>query len=357
LVRWRALSELKSHFDLISWIAEQLPAEVLILSDREIPWITPSPSVRVQPVGEWPGIHPALRRLQNWKAAAGTFKPQLVMSLDEAYCLSTHQMVSWASRKNLPSIYLSCQNIDRPQPFPLRYVEGKAVKCLRGGAFLNEEALERAKRKGFRGDSAVIPLPVSPEDFPLLTVSSGIPSREIGNSLKVGYAGRFVPEKGVDTLINACAKTGDPLLAVGDGPDRNRLAGKARDMGIQAEWLGSIPSDRMPEVYSRMDVLVLPSLETKTWKEQFGRVLVEAMAAGVPVIGSRTGEIPNVIGDAGLLFEAGNMDALVDQITKIRLDPGLWANLRQRGLQRVRDRFTLERVGQQWLKLIRSCRE
>jgi glycosyltransferase involved in cell wall biosynthesis len=108
----------------------------------------------------------------------------------------------------------------------------------------------------------------------------------------------------------------------------------------------------MPEVYPKMDVLVLPSLEIARWKEQFGRVLVEAMASGVPVIGSRSGEIPNVVGEAGLLFDPGDVQSLVEQLRNLKETPDLWETLRKRGLARVRKHFTLERVGERLLGLL-----
>ena len=91
----------------------------------------------------------------------------------------------------------------------------------------------------------------------------------------------------------------------------------------------------MPDVYPDFDMLVLPSLTRPNWKEQFGRVLIEAMACGVPVIGSDSGEIPNVIGDAGLIFPEGNIPALRDSIAGLLVDPAAYARYALAGRSRV----------------------
>src|SRR5260370_35099434 len=97
----------------------------------------------------------------------------------------------------------------------------------------------------------------------------------------------------------------------------------------------------------QMDVFVLASLTRPNWKEQFGRVLVEAMACGTTVIGSRSGEIPHVIGDAGLLFQEGNVQELASCVRQLLDDPALSAQLAAKGRQRVLEHYTQERIARQ----------
>ena len=96
-----------------------------------------------------------------------------------------------------------------------------------------------------------------------------------------------------------------------------------------------------------MDAFVLPSLTRPNWKEQFGRVLVEAMACETPVIGSRSGEIPGVIGDAGLLFQEGNVQELAACVRRMLDDPALYAQLAVKGRQRVLEHYTQEHIARQ----------
>ncbi len=102
---------------------------------------------------------------------------------------------------------------------------------------------------------------------------------------------------------------------------------------------------------SGLDVLVLPSRTWSNWKEQFGRVLIEAMACEVPVVGSDSGEIPNVIGDAGLVFPEGDAPALAGCLQKLMDDTGLRVQLAECGLERVKANFTQAQIARRHLEL------
>jgi glycosyltransferase involved in cell wall biosynthesis len=160
----------------------------------------------------------------------------------------------------------------------------------------------------------------------------------------VGFAGRLIEEKGIWDLIAACRRLDEPvrLLLVGDGPLRSALA----DLDLPGEvriWSG-LSHERMPDAYAEMDVLVLPSRTTATWAEQFGRVLVEALWCGVPVIGSNSGEIPWVIGatGGGRLFSEGNEEALAAVLRELQNDPEERRLLAERGRAAVDRMFSVE---------------
>src|SRR5439155_13738570 len=105
-----------------------------------------------------------------------------------------------------------------------------------------------------------------------------------------------------------------------------------------------VPTYEVPKELQQLDVLVLPSLTRPNWKEQFGRVLAEAMACETPVIGSNSGEIPHVIDDAGLVFQEGNVQALVASIRQLLDDPALYTQLAAKGRQRVLENYTQEQI-------------
>jgi glycosyltransferase involved in cell wall biosynthesis len=153
----------------------------------------------------------------------------------------------------------------------------------------------------------------------------------------------------VDLLLAACAALPDRgwrLTILGDGPERARLAALADAARIagQVTFLGHRPSTQTPDIYRTFDALVLPSISRPNWIEQFGRVLTEAMACGVPVVGAASGEIPNVIGDAGLIFPEGDADALRDALARLLTDPALRHDLAGRGRARVLAHFTQAQV-------------
>jgi glycosyltransferase involved in cell wall biosynthesis len=102
----------------------------------------------------------------------------------------------------------------------------------------------------------------------------------------------------------------------------------------------------MPAFYQVLDVLVLPSRTRPNWQEQFGRVLIEAMACAVAVVGSDCGEIPAVIGDAGLTFKEGDASALQTQLQFLLDHPAERLRLAQAGRQRVLAHYTMTSIAQ-----------
>jgi len=134
--------------------------------------------------------------------------------------------------------------------------------------------------------------------------------------------GRLVWEKGHQDLLRAVALLrarghGDVrVLIVGVGPEEGRLRGVVRDLGLDdvVELRGWIPYDELPRVYAQASCLVLASLPTPFWEEQFGMVLAEAMAAHVPILAAASGAIPEVVGASGTLFAPGDWVGLADAL-------------------------------------------
>jgi glycosyltransferase involved in cell wall biosynthesis len=128
--------------------------------------------------------------------------------------------------------------------------------------------------------------------------------------------GRLVWEKGHYDVIRALATVAARarLLIVGAGPERARLLGYADDLGLaERVEIRQVPYDEMPSVFAGASCVVLASLPTRTWEEQFGLVLAEALAAGAPVIASSSGAIPEVLEGSGApLFTPGDWLGLAE---------------------------------------------
>jgi glycosyltransferase involved in cell wall biosynthesis len=193
------------------------------------------------------------------------------------------------------------------------------------------------------------------EVIPQFGVDPGIfapaPPRPPASEFTVGYAGRLVEEKGIDLLLQAAAWLEMPyrIALLGAGPARKSLErmAAALNMAGRVEFLGWQASSQLPAFLHRLDALVVPSRSRPNWKEQFGRVLIEAMACGVPVIGSTCGEIPNVIGEAGLIFPEQDVGALAEQLRALQADAALRADLARRGRARVLARYTQAQIAGQ----------
>jgi glycosyltransferase involved in cell wall biosynthesis len=224
------------------------------------------------------------------------------------------------------------------------------LKRAAHGIVFSRTAKEIFGKRGFQ-NTTYIPPPVDVQIFQPAT-----PVRK--TAFIVGYVGRLVECKGVDMILKALASLPESVTAliIGEGDARRRLESLARELGVseRVAFHNSVSPSELREMYSKMDVVVLPSRTTKYWREQFGRVLVEAMACGIPVIGSTCGEIPNVIADAGLVFKEDSVEGLRLGIERLFSNENLIKNLAERGKARVRKVFSLEVVAPQYHKLFSS---
>lgn len=173
------------------------------------------------------------------------------------------------------------------------------------------------------------------------------------------FVGRLVEEKGVLELLEAFRLIRKQikgfdlrLRIVGNGPLCGRIVQQSQEWEIPGQVsIEQRTYSEMPKVYQEADLFVLPSKPKKDWQEQFGMVLVEAMACGVPVIATRTGSIPEVVGEglpagrqAGILVEPGNVSEIAMAIGKIVKDGKLKTDLILKGLKRVRAEYNCQRV-------------
>ncbi|MEM6591396.1 MAG: glycosyltransferase, partial [Cyanobacteria bacterium P01_C01_bin.73] len=233
----------------------------------------------------------------------------------------------------------------------------------------NQDGADILRDRGYSGPIKVMPqLGVddklfSPQEQPALREKLGIQPDEF----VIGFVGRYVEEKGLLTLAKAVTQLGDrpwKWVLLGRGPLKEAVIKTAEEAGVgdRLIWVESVPHDDVPRYINLMDTLVLPSETTyrfKTltavgWKEQFGHVIIEAMACRVPVIGSDSGEIPYVIGDAGLVFPEGDATALADCLTKLIDQPEVKHQVAQKGYDRAMAQYTNHALAQQQLAFYQS---
>ncbi|MDX2140616.1 MAG: glycosyltransferase family 4 protein [Chloroflexota bacterium] len=277
------------------------------------------------------------------------FLPHIIHIDEEPYNLATWQALWHARRVGARTICFSWQNILRRYPPPFAWGEAWVLRTIDHMIAGTDIAAEVWRAKGYRGALSVIPQ--FGTDEVLFQPAPAASERPF----TMGYFGRLVQEKGVQVLLDAAARlTGDwRLLLLGGGPLHDELLHHVQRRGIadRVTFKPQVPSLDMPGMYHQIDTLVLPSLTRPNWKEQFGRVLVEAMMSGVPVVGSDSAAIPDVIGDAGLVVPEGNVEALAAVLQRLRDDTALRAQLAMQGRARALEHFTNDQIAAATVKV------
>lgn len=254
-------------------------------------------------------------------------------------------------RRRVPFVVYSAQNLDKRYPPPFRWFERWSLRRAAGAYTCNGEAARILESKGLTAPAAVIPLGVDVERF---APSDRPPPAAV---LRVGFVGRLIPHKGVDVLLRAAALDARfELEVVGSGPEADRLAVLAGELGIteRVAFRGHVTEEDLPALYRSFDALAVPSVPTPGWVEQFGRVVVEAQASGVPVVASRSGALPEVVVDAGTLVEPGDPHDLSRGLARLLDEPGSWTADRTAGL-RAAERCSWPHVAADQLALYRSA--
>lgn len=295
-------------------------------------------------------FYPTLGRLLS------EVKPDLFHIDEEAYNAATFHAAWLAQRRGIPFLFFTWQNLLRHYPIPFRWMEQWVFRHAAYAIAGNRDAGEVLKEKGYQGRCAI--LPQFGVDVQRFEMQARSPSPD--EPVVFGYAGRIVEQKGLHLLLKALAGL-EPerwvLKILGSGPAKSALMILAEELGISAQvsFLEPLPSTEMPSFYHQTDVLALPSLTRTNWKEQFGRVLIEAMACGTVVVGSDSGEIPHVIGDAGLIFPEGDIDTLRGALRLLLNDAPLRRKLAIAGHQRVLEKFTQEAIAHSTFDIYRKA--
>ncbi|MGL4503691.1 MAG: hormogonium polysaccharide biosynthesis glycosyltransferase HpsO, partial [Planktothrix sp.] len=269
-----------------------------------------------------------------------TFKPDIIQVEQGSKALTYSQLITLNNILGLKAknIFFTWWNLPYELKFPVSLLEAYNLKNTDGIVVGNQDGKDILRQKGYNKPIEVMPqLGIDeqlfkPKPQPELKAELGINPDEF----VVGFVGRFVEEKGLITLAKALSGLKEypwKWVLLGRGELRSQLLEIAEKFGFQDRLIliESVPHDQVQRYINLMNTLVLPSETTykfKTltaagWKEQFGHVLIEAMACQVPVIGSDSGEIPHVIADTGLIFPEGNDQALQNSLKQLMTEPEL----------------------------------
>jgi glycosyltransferase involved in cell wall biosynthesis len=280
----------------------------------------------------------------------------LVHCWEEPYILVGGQ-IAWWTPQTTPLVYFSFQNHSKHYPPPFNWLEQYAMSRAAGWISPGQTVTETLKhRRGYSLPTRLIPLGVDVNHF--------YPNSEAGLQIRrslgweeqsapvIGYLGRLVPDKGLDLLMRVLDRLQTPwrALFVGSGPMEATLRTWANSHPDNVRICTTVKHGDVPHYLNAMDILCAPSQTMPHWREQFGRMLVEAFACGVPVIGSDSGEIPYVIQDAGVVVGEKDEQGWLEALSDLLESPSRRAELAEKGLQRAYAVYAWSVVAKQHLE-------
>jgi len=279
------------------------------------------------------------------------FKPDIVQVEEEPWSWSLLECLIFSKMIGAKTLFFTWQNIYSQYSHFSNLVEKINFKLADAAVAGSNEAYEILKKRGFKKNVEVIPqLGVNPQNFCPLS------QPRHGQEITIGYIGRFVEEKGILDLLEAFKGLGNTarLRLVGRGPLENQITEfiENNNLDEQVEIITAVPHNQVPQFMASLDIFVLPSKTTTFWKEQFGHVLIEAMACRAAVLGSSSGAIPEVMGDGGLIFEEGNIEDLKSRLQTLIDSSKLREEIAQKGYQRVLQNFTNKKIAQKTLEFL-----
>ena len=274
-----------------------------------------------------------------------SFMPDIIHAEDEPDSLATLHVL-FVRRLFAPKAKLilhTWQNINRKKRALVQWLTNSALHASTAILSSNVEGVNVLREMGFKGLIEIVP----PEGIDTELFKPPV-TRKQNVKFTIFYAGRFAEEKGLDTFLEAMSHITREasLILVGEGPLKHTLIERGSRLQINehVQFLSPVTQDRMPNLYAQADVPVLPSRETSVWKEQYGRFLLEAMARRVPVIGSDSGAIPEVVGDCGLLFQENNAGELTNCLRRLIDSPEFCMELGEKGYKRANVLFSQSEI-------------
>ena len=287
------------------------------------------------------------------KALLRDRRPDLVQIEEEPNTTAARQVFSAARRLQIPVVLMTHQNVDLQLGWWERWKYRRMLRKLTGLVAGSDLAGTRARQ-----DAPNLPIAVIPQ---LGALAPHEPQHVPHEGLAIGFVGRLVPTKGLDNLLRALALLRSSkwrLMIVGDGPERERLEALASELRLAARvrWTGGLPADQVAGLWPDLDVLVQPSRAQDNWRETNGHVLIEAMANEVAVLGTDSGVIPELIGDAGIVVPNGDVAALsaaFERLTDTNARRTLAQAARARALRLYSDDAIAERTLEFWKQVVK----
>jgi glycosyltransferase involved in cell wall biosynthesis len=328
--------------------------------DRFLPLETPFPEIRIYSAPVWFTGKVGAHLYAPWKIwqVINDFQPDLIQVEEEIFSLCALEVASWAKLYQKPMVVFGWENQQRSLPLPRQWACNMVMSTTNLFIAGNQDGAEVMRNWGYTRQIEIMPqMGVDTILFSPQAIQSNY------NAFNIGFLGRLVPEKGIDILFTAVSQLQSQglncrITICGSGSSEADLRQEAKKQKLEdiVTWKDAVRHEEAPQEISKFDVLVLPSRTVATWKEQFGHVIIEAMAMGIPVVGSSCGEIPNVIAHPDLIFPEEDATALAIILKRAICDRSWLQEMSNYGIDRVHKYYSHERIAQRlidlWQKLI-----
>ena len=341
-VHWQALEQLVDRYRVRA-VVLAAPGPELPPVHRQLGTATPSDDARIEVrrlpaatrTAELRWLRRELRRAQ----------PDAVWIQDEPVERLTLETLAVRPDGGARVAVAVCENIFPAPRLPRRVVERRLWRRVDALLAVASPSLDGIRRAGMPAGVEGHVLVAGSLAPPDVVEPLPLPFERAAGDFVVGFAGNIAEEKGWSVLLDALERLPDGFRVVvaGDGPQRAELEARLRspELAGRAFTVGLLPKERLWGFYAQLDALAVPSLTRPRWKEQFGGVLADAMAMGVPIVGSDSGAIPEVMGPAGIVVPEGDADALASALLRLRDDASLRAELAAAGPPRFRQHFAV----------------
>lgn len=283
------------------------------------------------------------------------FQPDVLHVELEVFSLGAFEFAIFSRLTGKPLVLFGWENQERRLPLPRHWIRKFVLDTAKFIIPGNQDGADLLRSWGYTGLLEV--MPQIGVDTQLFTPNMRSPEQK-NDELQIGFLGRLANQKGIDLIFKAARQLQEDgfkfrIILCGSGNDEEALREEAQKQQIAelVTWRGAVPHSKAAEEISKFDVLVLPSRTTPTWKEQFGHVLIEAMAMGVPVVGSSSAEIPNVIDRSDLVFTEENASQLAKILERMIREPEWRKEAASYGMDRVYQYYTHEKIAERLIKL------
>lgn len=305
----------------------------------------------------------AIHYYPNLRKALNRIKPDVVFVYEEPFVFSTVQVIRWRNKysKKTKVIVEDCENLERKfKRFYEPWLYNYTLRNADGMIAMSSDIEKLLRKKGYKGPVQLIGEPADPILFKRkggdeIRKKLGIKK----NEFVMCFCARMHESKGLHIIVEALGKLKKDfklmVIYYGGEEYRQKVIKRAEELKILGNilFIGPVKGTELPKYYSACDLGIASSLTMPYWKEQFGRFTSEFILCGVPIIGSSSSTVDEVLGKDAIMYEERNPDELMEKIKLIMENPKVGKDLVKIGRKKVLEGFTNEKLAEKFVGFVK----